>query len=65
MKRNEINVPLKTAMRKTGTPQWKLADLLGCHENTVNRLLRHELPKEEQDRLIAMVEEEYARSKES
>lgn len=38
-------------------PLWKLADCLGCHENTLLRRLRYELSEEKQTELVKMIEE--------
>ena len=36
--------------------QWQLAKLLKVSESTVNRMLREELPEEEQNRIVALIE---------
>ena len=43
-------------MNDNHVPQWKLARLLGVSEITVWRRLREELPEEEQDRIVALIE---------
>lgn len=37
--------------------QWQLGRLLGKSEATIYRMLREELPEEEQDRIIKLIEE--------
>lgn len=53
----EKNLKVRSAMRLNKVAMWMLADQLGCHENTVLRRLRHELPETEQNRLLAIIEE--------
>lgn len=49
------NQEIRKAMFDKGMPQWKLAKLLGVSEMTIWRMLRDELPKAEQDRIIAVI----------
>ena len=44
-------------MSENHIPQWKLARLLGVSESTVWRMLREELPTEEQERIIRIIKE--------
>lgn len=37
--------------------QWQLCRLLGKSESTICRMLREELPEEEQNRIIKLIEE--------
>ena len=39
-------------------PQWRLAKALGIAESSLTRKLRDELPLEEQDELVRIIEEE-------
>lgn len=39
-------------------PQWRLAKALGIAESSLTRKLRDELPPEEQDELVRLIEEE-------
>lgn len=50
------NIKVRIAMNDNHVPQWKLARLLGVSEITVWRRLREELPEEEQDRIIDLIE---------
>lgn len=54
---NKPNEKVYIASRIHGKPLWMLADRLGCHENTLLRRLRHELPEEEQNKLISLIEQ--------
>ena len=37
------NVEIKAELKAAKIPYWKIADILGVHENTIMRKLRHEL----------------------
>lgn len=50
------NKPIRDAMRVAGIAAWQLADMLGVHENTVYRMLRHELSPEDQQDIVALIE---------
>lgn len=51
------NLKIRVVMSDNHITQWKLARLLGVSESTVWRMLREELPEEEQDAIIAKIEE--------
>ena len=50
------NESIRNALKANGIYQWQLAELMGVTEFTLSRKLRHELPKEEQTRIIQMIE---------
>lgn len=50
------NTRIKIKMLKSGIKQWELARLLGISESALSRKLRGELPEEEQDRIVAVIE---------
>lgn len=50
------NKALRIAMMENNITLWKLGKLLGVSEMTVYRRLREELPKEEQARIISLIE---------
>lgn len=52
----ELNCRFKTARRMYDVPTWKIAKAIGCHENTLYRRLREQLPEEEEDELIRVIE---------
>ena len=52
------NEEVKRTMRYYNYPAWKLADYLGCSTNTVYRRFQHELPPEEQQKIIDHIKEE-------
>lgn len=44
-------------MISNNVKQWEVAELLKVSEPSLSRMLRHELPEEEQDRIINLIEE--------
>ena len=56
------NEQIRAAARRNGLPLWQLADMLGMSENTLYRRLRHELPAEDQDRIVELIKSEAARN---
>ena len=51
------NLKIRLALLEHNLKQWQLAKLLKVSESTVNRLLREELPEEEQDRILSLINE--------
>ncbi len=49
------NKRIKDALYKHSLKQWELAELMGINEFSLSRKLRHELPKEEQERIISLI----------
>lgn len=43
-------------MTQHNVKQWQLAEKLGISEASLSRLLRHELPESEQDRILGLIE---------
>ena len=52
----ETNKKVRDAIKKSGLMKWELADLMGIHHSTLSVKLRHEMPEEEQLRIIHMIE---------
>ena len=48
---------VRKELASRGIMQWELANRLGVNETTLCRRLRVELPEEEQDRLIAIIQD--------
>lgn len=46
------NQEIRMELKKRHIPQWKLGDLLGVSENTVNRKLRKELSTDEKQHIL-------------
>ena len=51
------NAKIRIKMIETGMKQWEVARLLGMSESVLSRRLRDELPEDEQDRIVALIEE--------
>ena len=54
---NKANQKIRMALKENKVPVWMLADRFGKSENTLFRMLRHELEPKEQDRIISMIVE--------
>lgn len=54
MKKN--NMEIRIALMKKNLPLYMLADILGKSEPTITRMMRHELPDEDQKRILALIE---------
>ena len=50
------NARIRIKMIEYGIKQWKLAQLMGISEPALSKKLRDELPEEEQDRIIKIIE---------
>lgn len=50
------NKEIRTAMKEKGMAQWQLGEMLGVSENTINRWLRKELPKDEKEKILTVIE---------
>lgn len=50
------NAKVRIKMFEAGMKQWEVARLLGLGESALSRKLRDELPEEEQDRIVALIE---------
>ena len=58
-----MNKLIKDALEKHDLKQWELAELMGINEFSLSRKMRHELPKEEQLKIVSLIEE-YAKTNE-
>lgn len=54
----KTNEKIRTALKERKMHQWELAERLGVSEPTFTRWMRHELPEEEQDRIVSVIREE-------
>jgi hypothetical protein len=55
-----VNREVKEAIneaKKVSIKQWMIAEKYGLHEGNFSRLLRHELPADEKQRIIDIIEE--------
>lgn len=53
--KNEL---IKRELKKHNLKQWQLADMLGIREESLCKKMRYELSKEEQERIISLIEKE-------
>lgn len=51
------NRAIRTAMFRIGLRQYQLAEILGCSEASVSLMLRHELSRAEQKRIVDLIKE--------
>lgn len=49
------NQDIRTAAAKAGIKLWQIADALGIADCNFSRKLRHELPKEQKDRIMQII----------
>ena len=52
------NILIREALSKHGLYVYQLQDILSVSETTITRMMRHELPKDEQSRIIKLIEKE-------
>ncbi len=52
-----MNIKIKIEMTKYNLKQWQTAKLLNISESAFSRMLRKELSKEEQERIINIIRE--------
>ncbi len=53
--RNVCNIAIREAAKAAGVKHWEVAECYGLSEDRFCRLLRHELPAEEQERILAII----------
>lgn len=49
------NEEIRKAMKTKGLKQWQLAELLGISEQTMYRKLRTELPEDEKQKILGVI----------
>lgn len=50
------NVEIRSAYMQASIKQWQLAEALGISETHFSRKLRKELPQEEKEKILAVIE---------
>lgn len=55
MERKMTNKKIRIAMIEHNLKQWELADLLGIDESVFCRKMRKELPEDEQNRIVSLI----------
>jgi len=58
MVQNTANKKIRDAVKETGVPYWKVADLLKVHRCTLSEWMHHEMPEEKQDHILKLIREE-------
>lgn len=53
----KVNIPVRDCSRVHDVPLWRVADLMGISYSTLMQRIRHEWTKEEQERVIGLIEE--------
>lgn len=51
------NIKIRKALSDANMKHWQLADLLGVSEGRLSVKLRHELPHEEQEKILTIIRE--------
>lgn len=51
------NSDVRTKARENGVRLWEIADKLGISEPTITRKLRRELPADEKQKILAIIDE--------
>lgn len=54
MKKNDR---IRSAAKAAGVKLWQVAEAVGLSDGNFSRKLRHELPEEEQGRILGIIEE--------
>lgn len=49
------NLEIRAAMKAHGVPQWAVAEELGMSEFKLCRMLRHELPDNDREKILAII----------
>ncbi len=58
------NKKIRIAMINNDLKQYQLAQIMKTHEGSISRLLKDELPEEEQDRIVRLIEKEAGKNDE-
>lgn len=51
------NVEIRSAFMQAGIKQWQLAEALGISETHFSRKLRKELPEEEREKILSVIDQ--------
>lgn len=54
---NKANTALRSALKAAKIPYWRVAEQLGVHENTIVRMMRHELSDSDKVRFLKAISE--------
>lgn len=53
--KTRTNETIRTAAEKNGVKLWQIADALGVNDGNFSRKLRHELPPDETEKILAII----------
>ena len=53
----QANQTIRDTAKAHGVRLWQVAEVYGCNDGNFSRKLRRELPAEEQQRIISIIEE--------
>lgn len=51
------NSEVREHAKKKSVKLWQIADALGINDGNLSRKLRHELPEEEKNKILALIDE--------
>lgn len=51
-----LNADIKEEAKRRGVNLWRIADALGINDGNLSRKLRHELPAEEKEEILAIID---------
>lgn len=51
-----VNQNIKEALKKAHVAYWRIAEQIGCSENTFVRMMRHELPEDQKQKLLSIID---------
>ena len=51
------NAKIREAAKRAGVYLWEVAERWGCNDGNFSRKLRRELPEDEQEKILAIIEE--------
>lgn len=55
--RNETNKEIRSSAKASGVLHWEIAEKLGIQDSAFSRKLRRELPPEERDKILGIINE--------
>ena len=58
------NKSIRIALMEHNMKQYELAELMGIHDFSLSRKLRHELPEDEQRQIVSLIENHAAGTEE-
>lgn len=53
----KANADIRAELKAKSVPVYAVADVMGVHENTLFRRLRHELSEQEKQKFISIIDE--------